>query len=267
VTSDIGFLPALTRFPEIKAGFTTRQGGDSSPPFDALNLGFFSGDQESTVAANWQRTLFALGFHGKSLVLPRMVHGTWSQEVNQAGLDQGLIPTDSRANLSLVAPRECDAVFTQDAAFVLSVTMADCMPILVYDPTTQCRAAIHAGWRGTRDHIVGKCLTQLFQRGLAKPGTTWVCLGPAISGRRLELGPEVMAHVDPRFAVCWSQDETTKQGMDMAAWNRRQALDLGVPSSQIECVERCTYNEPRFFFSYRRDGIQSGRMAALIGTT
>jgi polyphenol oxidase len=201
VTAEQPFLPAFAQFPEIKAGFTTRLGGASQPPFASRNLGFFAGDEEAMVASNWRLTLTEMGFEGRSLVLPRMVHGTLATEVTQTLVDSAQIPIDVRAGLTLIAPRECDAVFTREPDFVLAVTMADCMPILVYDPTTHYYAAIHSGWRGTRAQVVAKTLGDLFRRGYANPASTWVCMGPAIGGRRLELGPEVMATMDARFAV------------------------------------------------------------------
>lgn len=269
-----GFIPAFTQFPEIRAGFTTRWGDRTSPPlsspptspFSERNLGFFSGDEESKVALNWQQTLEALGFGLKTLVLPRMNHGTESIEIKSPSLLTETQPYDFRSGLKILAPRDRDAVYTRSAEYVLAVTMADCMPILVYDPTTQCRAAIHSGWRGTRDGILRQTLDKLFQQGHAKPGTTWLCMGPAIGAKRLELGPEVMVTVDKRFAVAWEANGQIKHGMDMLAWNVQQALDLGVAAVQIETVGRCTYDEPDFFFSYRRDGARSGRMAALIGS-
>jgi polyphenol oxidase len=255
------WIPIFRHIPGLVAGFTTKHGGVSQAPYATRNLGFFAGDAEATVAENWRTLLADLGLGDHGLVLPRLVHGAnWAWIENDASVGNNAWPRETRAGLVLLAPPEADAVATMANDLVLAVTMADCMGMLIYDSATGCMAAVHAGWRGTRAGILQHTLRGLFAAGHAKPQTTWVGLGPALGTGRLGLSEEILATMDARFV----QDIDMGRGLDMRAWNRQQALEAGLAPERIESVDLCTYDTPEHLFSYRREGPQSGRMAALI---
>jgi YfiH family protein len=270
------WIPAFPQFPGIIAGFTTRLGGFSQSPFQERNLGFFSGDEEASVVRNWRLTLRETGLENHRLVLPRMVHGIKAVEVDS----QDRLSSDAsmaRGDWEYDSPQDCDAVFTLEKNYALAMTMADCTPLLLHDPVTGCIGAIHAGWRGTRDGILAKTLDRLFREGKAKPQSTWLCLGPALCASHLELGADVIAKLDAHFVVdiparnfhtdlnSEAAIHTRKKGLDMAKWLLNQAIDAQVPASQVRHLGHCTFEQAESFFSYRRDGARSGRMAALIG--
>jgi polyphenol oxidase len=259
VKKDSTWLPAFADLPGIKAGFTTRLGGLSPAPYSTCNLGFISGDKPENVAANWRQTLATQGLIKHRLALPRLVHGSEMAWVEGLGDPEMRLTT---GGFHRHAPPDCDAVATQDRRWALAVTMADCMGILITDPTTGLIAAVHAGWRGTRDRILEVTLRQLLQAGRARAESVRLCLGPALSAPRLELGPEVTATMAKPYLVPIAGAE--KQGLDMRAWNRDQARSCGIRHEHIEEIPYCTFDNPELFFSYRRDGKASGRMAAII---
>jgi polyphenol oxidase len=259
VKKDSTWLPAFADLPGIKAGFTTRLGGLSPSPYASCNLGLLSGDSPENVAVNWQQTLATQGLAKHRLALPGLVHGREMAWVEGPGDPDRVVTT---GGLRRHAPPSCDAVATQDRQWALAVTMADCMGILITDPTTGLIAAVHAGWRGTRDGILAVTLRQLLQAGRARAESLRLCFGPALSAPRLELGPEVTVTMDPQYLVPIVAAE--KQGLDMRAWNHDQALTCGIRHDHIEAIPYCTFDNPELFFSYRRDGKTSGRMAAII---
>ncbi len=257
-------------FPEwkqqIRAAFSTRLGGSStrlggsstrlgdsgSDKYSSLNLGFRSGDDPDIVNRNWDAVREKTGLQGKPLVLPRMTHG-------DVLADADALPAPSGPR-SLVEPEGADAVFSRTPDRILAVTMADCLTALIFDPHRRTIAAVHAGWRGTRLGILGKTVLALASEGHVKPVDTWVAFGPCLRPESLEIGDEVAAQLDPKFLLRIGK----KFHFDMPACNRAQALAAGIPSAQIRDMGGCTLREPHRYFSYRRDGQASGRLAAFI---
>jgi YfiH family protein len=246
-------LPAFPHLPGVRAFFTTRLGGVSTGNYASLNLGPFVGDSPEKVKANWGLLLASQGFSGRDPVLPRLCHGA-------ALLDADTARGDARDT-------EADAVFTRTPGRVVAVTMADCLPALIADAESGCVAAVHAGWRGTRENILGHALERLFAAGLCRPATTHVALGPCLSPTALEIGAEVAAtlpaaHVSPLEG---------RPHFDLRGCNRAQAIAAGLPPENIREIGGCTRGNADLFFSYRRAQAEAiggpgvtGRMAACI---
>jgi YfiH family protein len=208
------------------------------------------------VARNWVSVLQSAGLEEKTLLLPRMTHGTEM-------IDADALPSDPAVRmegLRRLEPENADALCSRSQAWVLAVTMADCLTALVFDPDAGTIAAVHAGWRGTRAGILEKSLRALLASGRIRAESALVALGPCLRRDSLEVGPEVAAQLDPEFLI----RREGKFFFDMPANNRAQALACGIPSGNIRDQGGCTLTEPERYFSYRRDGQASGRLAAFI---
>lgn len=240
------------------AAFTTRglEGEASRPgPFDRLNLGFKSGGAPERVAENWRTTLSAAGLAGIPFAMPRMVHGD-----RLADIDALPPPAPRGEGLPAFEPEDCDAICSSRPGCALVVTMADCLTALILDPEYGTIAAVHAGWRGTRARILAKTFASLTAAGRIRPASTWVAFGPCLRAQSLEVGDEVAAQLDPRFLI----RREGRTCFDMPADNREQALSAGIDPSHLRDLGGDTLGEPERFFSYRRDGAASGRLAAFI---
>lgn len=267
VSPILRLLPAFpsSHFPEIVAFFTTRGGGESPAPFDALNLGFRTaeagtGEGRERIAANWRALLREAGLSGRTVRMPALVHGETLVEAEGLPdlLDSGLAHPGADPEEPVF--RQADAVFTGSKDLVIAVTAADCLPVLLFDPEAGIIAAVHAGWRGTAAGILEKTLRNLMEKRGLQPRSTRVSLGPCIGPGAFEIGPEAAARLDPRFTE-------RRNGLlfhDLRAANRAQALASGIPERNIEVSPFCTFTNPGLFFSHRRDGGRTGRMAALI---
>jgi YfiH family protein len=249
-------LPVFAHMPGIRAFFTTRRGGYSTGAHDALNLGPHCGDDPESVRKNWGVLLESQSLPGRDPVLPRLCHGATMVDADDP---------------SAVGTSDADAVFTGTPGRVVAVTMADCLTALIADPVSGGVAAVHAGWRGTRDNILGRALGQLFARGLCRPETTWVALGPCLSPAALEIGEDVAASL-PRDHVLllptFGTDSGLRPHFDLRGCNRAQAMAAGLSPDHITDAGGCTRDNPDLFFSHRRaqaDGTGvTGRMAACI---
>jgi YfiH family protein len=239
-------------------GFTTRAGGVSAPPFDALNLGGKWGDDPANVVENRRRLARALG--GR-LVVARQVHGAAIARVRAGD------PT------AAIARVEADGLCSDAAGVTLGIFVADCIPALLVDPKTGAFAAVHAGWRGTVAGVLPAAVTALAREFGARPGDLQVALGPAIGPCCFEVGDEVTAAFLAQFAdarergvvVPSPRGAPGKSHVDLKAANRLLLERAGVAPDAIDAGPECTHCDRARFFSFRRDGSATGQQMGVIG--
>ncbi len=242
----------------VRAVCSTRAGGVSAPPYDSLNLGDHVGDDPYAVQRNrarLQRTLKA------KAVLLNQVHGTQVLE---------LVP-DTPDKIS------ADAAFTRHTDLACSALVADCLPILLCDLRGSMVAAVHAGWRGLAGQN-GKGILETTFEAIRAAGliectrydTEFIAwLGPCIGPEAFEVGTEVVsAFTDgrPQANNCFKAYGTDKWLANLPALARQRLQALGVVQlfGNDGSPGWCTFANPTRFFSYRRDGHATGRLAACI---
>lgn len=227
----------------IKAFSTLRLGGVSQPPFEQFNLAEHVGDDPLHVQANRNRLL-------KALQLPN--EPIW---INQTHSTIAIKAIPENRN------READASFTDQTNQVCVVLTADCLPILVCNRQGTHVAAIHAGWRGLLNGIIETTL-----QGLQLPNNELlVWLGPAISQKKYEVGKEVRDQflaIHPEMDSAFLPSTQERWLADLYALARIRLLKAGVTA--VFGGEFCTYSDATHFYSYRREGSRTGRMATLI---
>ena len=142
---------------------------------------------------------------------------------------------------------------------------------LLYDRKNAVIAAVHAGWRGTVNYILGHTLDKMRARYGTEGKEVIACIGPGISLSAFEVGDEVYeAFRKNGFQMDYISEwkpATHKYHIDLWAANRLQLLDFGVPSAQVETANICTFTQYEEFFSARRMGIKSGRILSGIMLT
>ncbi|MBP2194693.1 purine nucleoside phosphorylase YfiH [Pantoea cypripedii] len=225
----------------VRACSTTRHGGFSLAPWNALNLGSHVGDNQEHVLLNRQR-LAALA---QLPAMPQWLNQVHGQEV-------------VRLPASAALP-EADAAITRETGVVCAVMTADCLPVLFCASDGSEVAAAHAGWRGLCQGVLEQTLAQFH----CPVHEIHAWLGPAIGPQAFEVGAEVrsafMAHDERADQAFRPVGEKYFADIWLLARQRLQAA--GVRS--ISGEQRCTWHESADFFSFRRDRI-TGRMATLI---
>ena len=242
-------LPAAWPAPKTVHGFTTlRHGaGVSRTPFDSLNLGLRSGDDEAAVQRNRQQ-LHELA------ELPASPH--WLRQVHGAAV----IRFDG--NDDTVAEREADAAVTSSPGVVLAILTADCLPVLFTTKDGREVGAAHAGWRGLAAGVLEATVAAMH----AAPDRLLAWLGPAAGPQKYEVGVEVY---DAFVALDWgagSAFASTRPhhwNVDLYALARRRLEKAGLRASDIHGGALCTIADPQSFYSHRRDQ-RTGRMASLV---
>ncbi|MCX5886183.1 MAG: peptidoglycan editing factor PgeF [Proteobacteria bacterium] len=237
---------------------TTRVGGESLPPFESLNLGLNVGDVRECVVRNYQLVSKALGIELDSFATCKQVHGDRVIEVTEK--DEAKGPFSHYHE-------EADAMITKVPGPVLMVRVADCIPVLFFDPVQKVIGIAHAGWRGTVKEIAAKTAEVIVSRYNSDPARILVGIGPGI-------GPccyEVDERVSSLFTKGFSSGEQLiterngKQYLDLWEANRRQLLEVGIRAENIEVAGLCTSCQNQLLFSHRKDKGKTGRFGALIG--
>jgi YfiH family protein len=213
------------------AVFSTRIGGVSKPPYESLNLGILTDDDQDRVAENRQRLVTRVGLDPARLAWGLQVHGTELQEWDG--------PSGSTRP-------EVDGHVTTASALGLLVIVADCLPVALVAPGRA--AMLHCGWRGLAGGIVERALERFDEPPAA-------AIGPGIGRCCYEVGDEVLA--------AFADVDGAAQGrmLDLRAVARRKLEAGGV--ARIEEVDLCTSCRPDLFFSHRRDHGVTGRQGGI----
>lgn len=244
--------PLLTRA-GFRHAFFTRRGGVSSGPFASLNFSVKVGDTPENVARNLDLAGECLGVARSRIFFSSQVHGRTVRM-----LDAGDTPEQ-------VVFDAADALVTSEAGLACGVRTADCVPILLADAVTGVVAAAHAGWRGVVCDILAATVEQMERRGSA-PSALVAAIGPHISRTAFEVSEDVaraLAHAAGDDGVV-DRERGSKPHVDLRRAVRLQLIRLGLSHDAIEDVPGCTYSDPEQFFSFRRDGPESGRHISVI---
>jgi len=221
-------------------------GGSSKGNFGNFNLALHVNDEQSSVLAN--RDLL-LGHY--NLPSPPV----WMNQTHSK------MCVDADSISSIV---DADASYSKKPGTVCGVLTADCLPVFVCNKEGTAVGVAHAGWRGLVDGVIESLIESLIDP-LDCNGEDFIAhLGPAISQLYFEVGGEVKSQYlskNKNFENCFTF-LNNKHYLDLYEAARVVLKSFGV--SSISGGDRCTYKESGQYFSYRRDGKCSGRMAHLI---
>ena len=218
------------------------EGGSSKGCFENFNLALHVDDKQGAVLANRELLLSHYNLPSK----PVWINQTHSN-----------LSVDANLLSSIV---EADASYSKKSGTVCGILTADCLPIFMSNKEGTSVGIAHAGWRGLVDGIIESLIESLDCNGK----DLVVHLGPAISQLSFEVGSEVKSQYlskNKNFENCFT-NINNKYYLDLYDAARVVLKSFGVTS--ISGGDRCTFKESDQYFSYRRDGKCSGRMAHLI---
>lgn len=230
--------------------FTERQGGGSALSYASLNLAYHVGDNAAAVDANHALLAEQLGYTRERLVHMRQVH---SDRIVRCTPEMGF---ESRP--------ECDALMTDIEGQPLMVMVADCTPVLLFDPRRRAVAAVHAGRAGALKNIIGKTVTAMHDAYGSDPTDLLAVLGPSIGRCCYEIGPEVAAEVEAAGCGTALSLRDGRRYLDVNRILLQQLETAGLPAGHIDNTGSCTACRSDRFFSYRAEGGTTGRQAGII---
>jgi len=244
-------------------GFSTRHGGVSPMPHDSLSLAGFHDDAAENILENRRR--FLKLFPGRwSVAGCWQVHGADVRVVNSVAEAK---PAEDHLGETIY----CDVVVSNADHVLASVKTADCVPILIGDPSTHSFAAVHAGWRGTLATAVISGVKRLTEEYEARPEDLRVAIGASAGPCCYEVGSDVIEAFSSRFPNAAELFTPTRPGhalVDLIAANRNQLQSVGVLPDRIHVLPLCTMCRTDLFFSFRKEKKlygKTGRLMAVIG--
>ena len=156
-----------------------------------------------------------------------------------------------------------DALISNSNSIVLSIQVADCIPLFLADPLNGVIGLVHAGWRGVEKNIIPDTINKMVQKGASIEGMI-AFIGPSIRQCCFEIGPEV----SKKFPIdCLINGNRDRSFLDLQRVAINQLLGTQVLEKNILSSEECTKCNPDKYFSYRRSGSKAGRMIGVIGLT
>lgn len=240
--------------------FSARLGGESVKPYKGLNMALHVGDEEDIVWENRQRFFQALELKADKLVTPQQVHGANIRRVTMA--DAGCGAKDYADAIA-----DTDALITNEPGLPLMLCFADCVPVIFLDPEKKAVGIAHAGWKGTVAKIARETVWRMQEEFGSEPTDILAGIGPSIGPCCFAVGEEVAEKFRAAFPKNAESLISQRDGqLYVNLWeaNRLQLLETGIPAANIEMADTCTDCQHQWFYSYRADGGQTGRMAAII---
>ena len=238
--SPLGMLLVARAFHQLPHGWTSRQ----------LELNG-SAEREQH---GWDRVAVAAGVPPDRLVRLRQVHGA------------AVFVADGRTGADWP---QADVVLAGNGDVVVAVQVADCAPVLLATASGEVVGAAHAGWRGTAADVSGIAVRAMTDRFGIDTASLSAAIGPAIGPCCYEVGEELIIAFAERG---WGEAERHKWFLrrdgrlflDVWQANADQLQKAGIPRHQVHVSRLCTACHPEWFYSYRREGAGTGRLAAFI---
>lgn len=235
----IGKFASFLNEPAISHGISTRKGGVSHVPYDSLNLGYQLEDSAQNVNLNRERFLASFQKGEADVVQANQVHDIQIKTVTTPGTYDNV-----------------DGFLTHTPDLPLTIRVADCMPIFLYDPDQKVIGLIHAGWRGTAKKIIQKAIALMVSEFHSKCETIKAALGPSIGSCCYQIKDDVASQFPHQYVH--------NHHLDIGQYNFDQLLEAGLMLQNIEKNDLCTCCYQEWFFSHRGSQGNTGRMLAFL---
>lgn len=255
----ISYLQPKRLAANLVAGFSTRNGGISRPPFNSLNLGTETEDQSTNVEGNRATFTRAFNLSPHQLLTVKQVHG-----------DDVLLIDQENPDLCHFLDLKVDAIVTNQPGIMIGILTADCLPILIWHEEKKIAAVIHAGWRGAANGLIAKVIQTIHATFDCPAAELHAAIGPGIGAHNYEVDRPVRDAFRQGTGFWNEISKETK----LAHWQlniplscQLQLEQSGLKPQHIEVAKQCTCCHPELFFSHRRDNGVTGRQIGFIQFT
>ena len=237
-------------------GFFTRAGGVSPAPWASLNHGGTTGDSRENVIENRKRMFDVFGLPVESIFDSWQVHG------------REVICTEQPRPLD--APhKKADTILTDRRDITLVMRFADCVPILLYDPSHHVTGIVHAGWQGTVQRATTAAIACMQSRYGSRPAEILAGIGPSICAAHYEIsrGNEVVEAVRQSFSANAEAVLCRSNGsIHLDLWKANQMILEECGVRQIEQARICTACHVDEWYSHRAEKGKTGRYGVLLSS-
>ena len=205
----------------------------------------------------WAAVAASLGVALPRLLLLKQVHGTRVVEARAENAGAWQRP-------------EADVIVTSDPELAIGVRVADCAPVLLFDPVANVAAAAHAGWRGTAAGAAAAAVRALGDKFGSRPHDLIAAIGPCLGKCCGEVGPDVLdafrrGGADAASMHAWfTAGSGDRSFLDLERANRDQLVGVGLDPARVFASGLCTKTHHARLHSYRAAGSGAGRLLGAI---
>ena len=187
---------------------------------------------------------------------------------NSVGLSPDkLITTNQIPSRNVIAPKNpgnydfSDGIINFGGDLVCSIKVADCLPIFFVNNISKTIGLVHAGWRGLSSGIIEEYINKIKLNGEIA-SDNYVFIGPSIQQCCFKIQNDVLGQFDSNFV---SRIDEKHYKVDLQNWAMSKLLKFKINKNKVFISNNCTYCLEEKYDSFRREGLNSGRMYALIG--
>ena len=175
---------------------------------------------------------------------------------NQTHSNNVAIATKSSNNYNNI-----DGLISLNNDLVLTLLVADCIPLFIFNNKSNNFALVHSGWRGTVNNIAANSINLMKKNGNCLKDLKFV-IGPSIGACCYEVGRDVFESFDSNYYQIINEK---KANLNLSNIICDQIIDFGISNKNIFIDQDCTFCKNKKYFSYRKEGDISGRMVAVMG--
>ena len=249
------FIKSKTlKHPNLKHAFCLRSGGVSPDPYKSLNCSYYVGDKDINVKKNHELILKTLNFEKSFSV--KQVHGN------------KVVCAEDHFNKNTEI--EADAIICKSFDLAISVTTADCAPIIIFDRKKLIVGVAHAGWKGAVKGITDN-LIEHFQMNGSLIENILDAIGPCIGKDSFEVKSDMIKAcikedcLSERFFI----NKSNSDFFDLGGYLLKKLQNKGLKF--IDHIDEDTFKNSEKFFSHRRETKKNnpttGRMINIVGLT
>lgn len=222
------------KHPDITAVISKKEDGTMKLLGDSV--------RDKGIIKNRERFFRKLGADSKLTIKADLVHGN---------------------NVEIVSNREAgetiektDGLITADKNLFLAITVADCLPIFIYDPEKETIGLVHGGWRNLAQNILTLSVEKMAEDFGSLPKDILVGIGPGISQCHFEVKEDLLVEFKPYLGDVLL-NKNGKLFLDLKKIAKIQLINLGIKEKNIEISPECTFCLPRKYFSFRREKLDT----------
>jgi YfiH family protein len=250
------------KYNELGHFVTTRWVRDANRSSNSFDLSFNTDKKLRTVLDNRQRLSVALKIPLSGITTAKQVHGNRVRIVDESMKGKGARDPDDAIEIT-------DALVTDVTGVCPMILVADCVPVLLYDPKKKVVGAVHAGWKGTLGCIAKKTVEVFQERFGSSPEDMVAGIGPSIGPCCFQVGPEVVIKAKDVFGAYGGFVKNLSADgsgyFDLWEANKKQLIESGLDEKNVEVAGVCTCCDPsRLYFSHRGEKGKAGRFGAGI---
>tara|TARA_Y100000741_G_scaffold346491_1_gene312883 strand:+ start:2520 stop:3281 length:762 start_codon:yes stop_codon:yes gene_type:complete len=248
------FSKKLQKFKNIKHCFFSRKNGFSNGNYESLNCGLGSDDKKENVTKNLNWVSQKIGCDQESLITLNQKH---TNEV---------ICFNSNADIKNKLTG--DALVTKVKNIGISILTADCASILFYDPKNKIIGCAHAGWKGALGGVIQNTVKK-FNELNSKNEDLIVVVGPCINKKNYNVKIDLFKKFieqNKENEIFFKKKNDENYDFDLRSYINKEISNLDIKN--IENIEKDTFSESEFFYSYRRSCVNKekdyGRCISVI---